>query len=313
MDVVYGHTDSIYVKIDSVEKAQEVVKKIDEHVKTKFPNVMGLKEHPVSLEFEKYYKTLGVGVKKNRNAGYISWKDGNWLDEPQFIMTGFTAKRASITPLAKRTQLDVLRMWVDNIPESEIVSYCRSIYNKTLKGNIDIKDIIQRTRYRPERFVMKCNGDIVTGWQYKKCRNTITYDEAIKISDNEKMGFSLRCPECNSSWWTTLEGKRLSLGSAIEGAVIHDILNPNNKITDSFLYFKMRYSNVVFTSPLNGLPREAKYIAFKTIDELPDYEPDWAHYAESVVKKSEPIFRAMNWDIMQIKLDDKQKSLDEWF
>ena len=103
MDVVYGHTDSIYVKIDSVEQAQEIVEEINEHVKTKFPNVLGLKEHPVSLEFEKYYQTLGVGTTKNRNAGLISWKDGNWLKEPEFIMTGFTAKRVSITPLAKRT------------------------------------------------------------------------------------------------------------------------------------------------------------------------------------------------------------------
>ena len=79
MDVVYGHTDSIYVKIDSVEQAQEVVEEINEHVKTKFPNVLGLEEHPVSLEFEKYYQTLGVGTTKNRNAGLISWKDGNWL------------------------------------------------------------------------------------------------------------------------------------------------------------------------------------------------------------------------------------------
>ena len=62
MDVVYGHTDSIYVKIDSVEQAQEVVEEINEHVKTKFPNVLGLEEHPVSLEFEKYYQTLGVGT-----------------------------------------------------------------------------------------------------------------------------------------------------------------------------------------------------------------------------------------------------------
>tara|TARA_R100000773_G_C4207400_1_gene107893 strand:+ start:244 stop:1185 length:942 start_codon:yes stop_codon:yes gene_type:complete len=313
MDVVYGHTDSIYVKIDSVEQAQEIVEEINEHVKTKFPNILGLKEHPVSLEFEKYYQTLGVGTTKNRNAGLISWKDGNWLNEPEFIMTGFTAKRVSITPLAKRTQLDILRMWVENKPKSEIVSYCRSIYNDVLKGNIDLKDITMRTRYRPERFTMKCNGNIANGWNTKKCKKTITYDEAIKLSDLQNNGASLRCPDCNSSYRTTLEGKRLSLGSATEGAVIHDIINPNNKITDSFLYLKIRNSNIVFTNPLSGLPREAKYIAFKTVDELPEYEPDWAHYAESVVKKSEPIFRAMEWDITEIKLDDKQRSLDEWF
>jgi len=77
MKVVYGHTDSIYVKIDSVEKAQEAIKEIESSVREHFPNVMGLKQHPVVLEFEKYYSSLGVGTTKNRNAGMIIWCDGS--------------------------------------------------------------------------------------------------------------------------------------------------------------------------------------------------------------------------------------------
>ena len=92
MKVVYGHTDSIYVQIDSVETAQNKIKEIESYVREAFPNVMGLKEHPVVLEFEKYYSTLGVGATKNRNAGMITWEDGAWLDSPKFTMTGFTAK-----------------------------------------------------------------------------------------------------------------------------------------------------------------------------------------------------------------------------
>ena len=104
MKVVYGHTDSIYVQIDSVEKAQDAIKEIESSVREHFPNVMGLEQHPVVLEFEKYYSALGVGTTKNRNAGMITWKDGEWLDEPEFIMTGFTAKRVSETKLAKGVQ-----------------------------------------------------------------------------------------------------------------------------------------------------------------------------------------------------------------
>ena len=81
MKVVYGHTDSIYVQIDSVEKAQEAIKEIEASVREHFPNVLGLNEHPVVLEFEKYYNALGVGTVKNRNAGMITWEDGNWLDD----------------------------------------------------------------------------------------------------------------------------------------------------------------------------------------------------------------------------------------
>ena len=55
MKVVYGHTDSIYVQVDSVEEAQNAIKEIETSVREHFPNVMGLDEHPVVLEFEKYF------------------------------------------------------------------------------------------------------------------------------------------------------------------------------------------------------------------------------------------------------------------
>ena len=110
------HTDSIYVQIDSVEEAQLKIKEIESHVRESFPNVMGLDEHPVVLEFEKYFAALGVGVTKNRNAGMITWEDGVWLDKPKFTMTGFTAKRVSETKLAKEIQTTVLKMWVEEKP-----------------------------------------------------------------------------------------------------------------------------------------------------------------------------------------------------
>ena len=64
MKVVYGHTDSIYVQIDSVEIAQEAIKEIEASVREHFPNVMNLEQHPVVLEFEKYYSALGVGARE---------------------------------------------------------------------------------------------------------------------------------------------------------------------------------------------------------------------------------------------------------
>ena len=52
MKVVYGYTDSIYCQVDSVEEAEEIVIKLNEEVRKIFPNVLGLREHPVVLEFE---------------------------------------------------------------------------------------------------------------------------------------------------------------------------------------------------------------------------------------------------------------------
>ena len=125
MKVVYGHTDSIYVKIpDSVGETfiEHTRIELNDHVRSKFPNLLGLKEHPINIEWEKLYETLGVGLTKNRNAGLINWKDGEHLDEPEFVMTGFTAKRMSITPLEKEVQLKILRMWVEKEPKEETIT-----------------------------------------------------------------------------------------------------------------------------------------------------------------------------------------------
>ena len=85
MKVVYGHTDSIYVQMP-IDKAPETLDLLNNHVRGIFPNLLGLEQHPVTLEFEKYFDSLGVGKTKNRNAGLISWKDGKVLDEKEFTM-----------------------------------------------------------------------------------------------------------------------------------------------------------------------------------------------------------------------------------
>jgi DNA polymerase elongation subunit (family B) len=156
MKVVYGHTDSIYVEMP-MNRAEETLALLNNHVRGLFPNLLGLKEHPVTLEFEKYYESLGVGITKNRNAGLISWKDGVTLDEPEFVMTGFAAKRVAITQLAKDIQLTVLKMWVEQKSEQEITNYLKTEYNKVLNGEIDIKNITNRSRFKPERVRYKCN------------------------------------------------------------------------------------------------------------------------------------------------------------
>ena len=139
-----------------METAQNKIKEIESYVREAFPNVMGLKEHPVVLEFEKYYSALGVGATKNRNAGMITWEDGAWLDSPKFTMTGFTAKRVSETKLAKEVQTKVLKMWVEKKSLNEINKYLHETYSLVLNGKIELNSIIKRSRLRPARFTVKC-------------------------------------------------------------------------------------------------------------------------------------------------------------
>ena len=291
MKVVYGHTDSIYCTVDSVEQAEQSLSILNEHVRELFPNVMGLEEHPVTLEFEKYFESLGVGCVKNRNAGLITWKDGSFLDEKEFTMTGFTAKRVSITKLAKETQLKVLHMWVENKSQAEIVEFLRDKYNEVLSGHININDILKRSRYREERFNVKCSN----------CKRRNSYGSLIEHG---------AC--CNQMNIQTVEGKRPTIGAGIEGIIFYNSKNVH-KIDDSYLYCRITGCNETYFHPIKQEAVVPNYVSGLTEEDFSDYTPDWRHYAESVVKKAEPIFMAMDWDIKQITRDVNERSLLEWF
>jgi len=291
MKVVYGHTDSIYCTVDSVEEAENSLVVLNEHVREIFPNVMGLEEHPVTLEFEKYFESLGVGCVKNRNAGLITWKDGAFLDEKEFTMTGFTAKRVSITKLAKETQLKVLHMWVENKSEAEIVDFLSDKYNEVLSGHIKINEILKRSRYREERFNVRCAN----------CKRKNTFGALISHGV---------C--CNQMNLQTLGGKRPIIGAGVEGVVFFNSKNVE-KIEDSYLYCRIAECNETYLHPIKQEATIPNYVAGVTESDFEGYQPDWNHYAESVVKKAEPIFMAMGWDIKQITRDKNERRLSEWF
>jgi len=293
MKVVYGHTDSIYVDVEdnSIETAEKALKILNEHVRELFPNVMGLKEHPVTLEFEKYFRTLGVGATKNRNAGLITWKDGDFLDKEEFVMTGFTAKRVSNTQLAKDVQLNVLNMWVENKSENEIVDYLNEKYNEVVNGRLPIVDILKRSRYREERFQVVCNN----------CRQTSSMFDLMET------------PCCGApKSFKTLGDKRPTVGSGVEGVLFSHSMGYQS-IDDSYLFLRIKNCNQTYVNPIIDKAVTPNYVSFLLKEDFDGFTPDWQHYADSVVKKAEPVFRAMEWDLNQITKDRNQRGLDEWF
>ena len=186
-------------------------------------------------------------------------------------------------------------MWAENISEKDIVDYLREKYNSVKHGQIDIEDVLKRTRYKPERFSVKC----------KTCSSTSTTFDLMKQ------------PCCSTMDLRTLEGKRASVREGIEGVLYRKYVDDLD-ISDSYLF--MRVSNntqntkiTQYLHPTKQVMVFPSYVSGLTVDEMKNYTPDWEHYAESVVKKAEPIFRAMGWKISQIKQDQNQRSLMEWF
>ena len=215
MKVVYGHTDSIYVQIPDVETAKGICNVLNNHVRELFPNAMNLDNHPVNLEFEKFYKSLGVGCTKNRNAGFISWKDGEWLAEPEFVVTGFSMKKITETAMAKEVQSTLLKMWAEEKTESEIVEYLMKKYDDALYGKIPFTSVVNRSRIRGDRLKVKLS-----------CGHTRTMFDLIANHGfcglvHERNGHERVCKGDDA---VTLEKKKPTIGSGITGVLYYNTL-----------------------------------------------------------------------------------------
>jgi len=82
---------------------------------------------------------------------------------------------------------------------------------------------------------------------------------------------------------------------------------------DSYLYLKVKNVHDTYTHPLTKEKREVEYVSATTYDDFDNYTPNYKHYAEQIVKKAEPIYRAMNWDVSSIRTGKIQMKLDEWW
>ena len=304
MKVVYGHTDSIYVKIDTIEKAQETVEYLNKEVQSIFPNLLNLEEHPVVLEFEKFYSSLGVGTVKNRNAGLVSWKDGQFLKEKEFTMTGFTAKRISETPLGKEIQSKVLKMWIEGKTKEEIDSFCRSEYNRVLKGHASIKELAKRSRLKEDRLKTKCR----CGKKSDLFQMMEKWIESHKAIENPEPF----CSKCGLSFsnFTTLQGKKPSIKEGIAG-LLYSKYELGYEFNDTILFCRILPQSRSFIHAITGKREVATYASANTLKELSRFIPDWSFYAEEVIKKAKPVYDAMGWDMKSIK--NTQASLSEWW
>jgi DNA polymerase elongation subunit (family B) len=140
--VIYGHTDSIFVQVKDVEDAQNL-----RHILNMYISQEIFRE-PVELEFEKFASKFFLAAKKNRYCGWLSWKDGEYLDKEKFMVMGFEMKKSNETKLAKEFQETLLKMVSKGKTHKEIIDYCNKIYAKVVKGQVELREISKRSRLR---------------------------------------------------------------------------------------------------------------------------------------------------------------------
>jgi DNA polymerase-2 len=151
--VLYGDTDSLFVKIKDTEAADadyygnEIVKDLNEYWKRKLKEDFNVESY-LELEYEKFYKKFvltqsrgsELGAKK-RYAGLIADEDSNKIE-----FVGMESVRSDWTKLAKDFQAELYDRILNN---KEIDNWINELVVSLKQGHFDNK-LVYRKRLRKD-------------------------------------------------------------------------------------------------------------------------------------------------------------------
>ena len=129
-EVIYGDTDSIFLKVG--EKSKEDVMQFLNEVNSKLPGIM-------ELEFEGLYKR-GLFVKRKSGGGGAKKRYALIDYEGNMVIRGFERVRRDWSKLARETQEKTL-YYVLNGEVEKAVEYVKSVIERLKKGEVDKEEL----------------------------------------------------------------------------------------------------------------------------------------------------------------------------
>ncbi len=129
-EVIYGDTDSIFLKMNG-KKKEEVMHFLEE-VNSKLSGIM-------ELEFEGFYKR-GLFVRRKTGEGGAKKRYALIDEYGKIVIRGFERVRRDWSKLARETQEKVL-YYVLNGEVEKAVEYVRNVIEKLKKGDVDKEDL----------------------------------------------------------------------------------------------------------------------------------------------------------------------------
>ena len=139
--VVYGDTDSVYVKSKKeslagmILEGKRLTKEINEAYDV-FAKEHGAEDSTLEIEFEKIFKSIvfvkkksGKGGAKKRYAYIPLWEDGKKLEE-KVEYKGFDTVRSDSPRISRVAQKDVLTMILNGAGREEVTKYLKDLDKK---------------------------------------------------------------------------------------------------------------------------------------------------------------------------------------
>ncbi len=145
LNVVYGDTDSVFVRIEGEEDFESIEAKANEIVE--YAN--GILPKGVELEFEKIFKRFLPLTKKRYAAwSFVKTADGIWKEEIE--TKGIETVRRDWCPLVSKSIGEVLRIILVENDRKKALEYFKGITIKLLNGEIPLGElIVTKTMTKP--------------------------------------------------------------------------------------------------------------------------------------------------------------------
>ena len=131
-EVIYGHTDSVFVKIESPEIGLASLAEINK------------KMYPIITEFEKWCESAII-VRKNRYACRVTWTDGEY-HEPQTYIKGIEMKQSRMPQIMKDCMELTIEGLLDGYSPQYISGHLINKIETVLAGQYDWRDLCLRGR-----------------------------------------------------------------------------------------------------------------------------------------------------------------------
>jgi DNA polymerase-2 len=152
-DVVYGDTDSLFVKLKEGEgknylvNGKDIANQLNNYWKERLKKDFNVKSY-LELEFEKYYRKFIITPVRGAEAGakkrYVGLVVDDGKETLEFVGTEFV--RSDWTKLAKDFQVELYERILYN---KEIVKWMNSVVDAVYKGELDEK-LVYRKRLRKD-------------------------------------------------------------------------------------------------------------------------------------------------------------------
>ena len=148
-DVIYGHTDSVFVCVESPEAGVEMVEWINKEMA------------PIETEYEKHCERMLLKAK-NRYAGKVVWTDGKY-HEPDYYIKGIESKQARMPQIMKDVMNTTINSMLDGKSEESVTEKVCNIIHDMIDGSISLDDLKQKGKLKKDLKDYKTIGGSAAG------------------------------------------------------------------------------------------------------------------------------------------------------